>query len=258
MTTSPRPPPCLLHQSCLALTTHRPTHHVTGIPVQQRRHRQPALTRPHIADIASPHVSGLGHIKLARAQVRRHLLAMSTVRGDRTAPLGTLHRPPCLVHQPSRLRSSHGDPLVLELVGHAATAITVTCAGRHRLDTGSQGACLRLNLSARLAREVVIKATAADLEHRTEPRHRPDPLMLGDQGISPLDSLAKSPRAFVNTSRSIRRRLCSWRSRCHASCSGETRPFPGNAACCVVSASRFQRLSILALLPRLRAVSPTP
>jgi hypothetical protein len=156
--------------------------------------------------------------------VRRHRRALSTVRGDRTAPLGTRHRHPGLVHPPSRLRSSHGEPLVLEVCGHAATAITVTCAGRHRRDPGEQGACRRSDLSARLSREVVINATAADREHLTAHRHRPETLMLGDTGLSPLDSLAKEPSAFFNTSRALRRRLFAWRSRCHSSCAGETRP----------------------------------
>src|SRR2546427_6882599 len=134
MPTAQRHPPRVLHHSGIDPTTPRPTHHLTGIPVQQRRHRPPALTRPPLAAIASPHLIGLGHVTLAREPVRRTLIALSTVRGDRTAPLGTLHRHPCLVHQPSRLRSSHGAPRVLAWCGEAATAITVTCAGRHRLD----------------------------------------------------------------------------------------------------------------------------
>jgi hypothetical protein len=232
MTTSPRHPQRVLHHSCRDPTTHRPTHHLKGRHVEPRRHRPPALPRPPRAAIASPHVIGLGHGKRAREQVRRHLIALSTVRGDRTAPRGTRHRHPCLVHHPSRLRSSHGEPRVLEWCGPAATARTVTCAGRKRLDTGSQGDCLRIDLSARLARQVVINATAADLEPRTAQRHRPETLMLGATGISPLDSLAPSPSAVFHTARSLRRRVCAWRHRCHASCASETRPFPGHAAGC--------------------------
>jgi hypothetical protein len=93
---------------------------------------------------------------------------MATVRGDRTALRGTLHHHPGLLHPPSRLRSSHGEPLALELCGHAATAITVTRVGRNRVDPSSQGDFLRIDLSPCVSWQIRIKPTAADLKHLTE------------------------------------------------------------------------------------------
>jgi hypothetical protein len=258
LTTSQRHPPRVLHPHGSDPATHRPPDHLTSIPVQQRRHLQPALSRPHIADSASPYLSRPRHAKLARAQVRRDRIALVTIRGDRTARLGTRHHHPRLTHQLSRLRSSHGEALILEWFGQAPTAITVTRVGRQRLDTGSQDDFLRIDLRACLSWQIRIKATAADLEPLTQDGNRPGVLGLGHTGLPQFDPLAQKPRAFFNMSRSMRHRVFSSRHRRHSSCSEAIRPFPENAARPCVSKSRFQRPNLWALIPRLRAVSETP
>ena len=74
-----RHPQRLLHQGRIDMRTHRPPHDFARIQVQQHRHIQPALCRPHIGDIPDPHLIGLLHIKLPGQQIRRHPIAMPTV-----------------------------------------------------------------------------------------------------------------------------------------------------------------------------------
>jgi hypothetical protein len=45
--------------------------------------------------------------------------------------------------------------------------------------------------------------------------------MLRNEGVSQLDSLAKKRAAFFKISRSMRRRLTSWRNRTSSSCSAD-------------------------------------
>lgn len=195
-TTSQSHPQRVLNQESIKMAAHRPPHHCPGLQVQQRRHLPPALSRPHLTAIASPHVIGLGHVTLACAQGRRDRIAMATVCGDRTAPRGT-RPPPCLGHQPSRLRSSHGAPLVLARFGHAATAITVPHGGRHRLHTGSPDDGLRIDLRAGMSWQRRIQPTAADLEHLTEDGDRPGVLIRARKASLRATRWQRSPGLFL-------------------------------------------------------------
>jgi hypothetical protein len=111
---------------------------------------------------------------------------------------------------------------------------------------------------ARGSRPSGIHATAAALAPRPAPRHGPETRRRGEHGRSPRDSRAPSPSALFPTSRTLRRRVCAWPHRGHASGAGEPRPFPGQATGGCVAASRGQRLRRWALSPRWRAGSPTP
>jgi hypothetical protein len=142
---------------------------------------------------------------------------MATLGGDRTALLGTLHYHPRLMHQPSCLRSSYSEPLVLELCGHTPSALTMTCVGRDRLDTGSQEDFLRINFRAGVSGQIRITPTTADLKHLTQDSNRPGVVVLGHKGRPPFDPLAKKPRAFFKLSRAMRHRLFASRHRCNSS-----------------------------------------
>lgn len=257
-TTSQSPPQRVLNPERSKRAAHRPSPHVPGLPVPQRRHRHPALRRPHITAIASPPVSGLGHVTLAGAQGRRDRLAMVPGCGDRAAPRGTLPHHPCLGQHPSRLRPSYGAPLVLERCGQAAPASPVPPGGRNRLHPGSQADGLRIERRAGMSSQRRLQPTAADLEPLPEDGDRPGGLMRGEPGIPQGDPLAKKPRAFVTRSRARRRRFFLSRHRWTAALSAAIRPCPGNAVRVVVSNSRFQRPHLLTLSPRVRAVSATP
>ena len=203
-------------------------------------------------------VLGRRHVKLTRQQIRRNLIAVSAVRGHGTLSPGTWHGHPRLVHQPPRLRAAHVNPFILEWFGPATTTITVTRCRGHRVDTGSSGHLLGIDRPLGMSRQVRLTPPATDVEHLAQDRNRPTVLRLGHQGRPPFHPLAQLPRAFLNMSRSIRSRLWSSRYRCHASWTGDTRPFPGKAALCCASTSRFQRPSVWGLISRWRAVSDTP
>ena len=76
-TTSGRHLPCVLHHGGIPRRVHRPAHNCARLHVHQPRPIPPALRRPDIGDIASPHVIGGRHVQLTRQQMRRDLIAVS-------------------------------------------------------------------------------------------------------------------------------------------------------------------------------------
>jgi hypothetical protein len=217
LTTSQRHRPRVLHHHGVDPAAHRPADHLASIHIPQRRHSQPALSRPHIADLTYPDVIRLRPAKLAREQVRCDGIAMATLGGDRTTRFGMLHHHPRLPHQPSRLRSAHSEPLTLALCGQTPRAITVTCVGRDRLETGEHDDCRGIDLRACVAWQIRIKPPTADLKHLAQDGNRPGLLVLGTTGRPQFDPLAQKPRALFTMSRAMRNRVCSSRHRGNSS-----------------------------------------
>ena len=138
------------------------------------------------------------------------LTAAARAAGDAAPP----PRPEAATVSPALV---HGEPLVLEWFGPAATAITVPRVGCHRLDTGEQDDFLRIDRRACVSWQIRIKSPAADLEPLPQDSNRPGVLGLGHQGRPQFDPLAKKPRAVLNMSRAPRSRLCSLRHHGHSS-----------------------------------------
>ena len=193
-------------------TPHGPPHDLPRRAVEQGGSRQPALARPAIRHSAHPGVIRLVDVTLTRQQIRCHVLPVSALGGDGTATRGPFHAHLGVLHQPFGLSPSHCTSLILEGFGHATRAITVTGVAGNRLDTGYHRDCLHLDREVRWPRPRPIQPTAAHVQRRTLHRDGPGCLVRSDTGVPQCDSLAKEPRAFCNTSRSIRRRFPAWRS----------------------------------------------
>jgi hypothetical protein len=181
---------------------------------------------------------------------------MATVGGDGT-PLPAPHGDSCRWPQPPRVVPSHGIALGLEWLGQAPTPITVTRLGMHRLHPRPQGHLVTIHPGCSVTLGIGVQSAATHRQHLTPHGQRPGLLVLDETGLSPVASRATKPRALCKIARAIRQRLVSSRTRWQASWSRDTRPCPGNAPCFVRSTARFQRPSLVALSPRLRAASAT-
>jgi hypothetical protein len=129
-----------------------------------------------------------------------------------------------LWHHPPRVVPSDRQAISLERLRPAPTPRTRPRLGVKRSHTGQQGCRLMSPRWGSLAVGIGVQAAATDVQHRTPHGHRPGLLVRHDEGISHVDSLATKPRAVLNISRAIRKRLCSSRHRSTSSWSSKTRP----------------------------------
>jgi hypothetical protein len=134
----------------------------------------------------------------------------------------------------------------------------VPCLHGDSLHPSQEDRLFRPSIRRSLALHLRIKSAATDLQHLTPDGYRPLRLVLSHQGLPQLNSLATQAAAFVNLSRSSRRRVFSSRRRWSSSCAGHKRPFPGKALSSRASCARCQRPRIVALSPKCRAASATP
>jgi hypothetical protein len=145
---------------------------------------------------------------------------MTTLGGLGTAA-APLDRYPGLLHQTTYLEATHCIHLVLEVFGQATTAIAVMRLFEDRLHTLKQGNLVEAERWCSLTFEVVIQPAAPDPQHLTQNRYRPGLLVLRNESVFQLDSLAKKTVAFFTISRSMRRRWFSLRNRRSSSCSAD-------------------------------------
>src|SRR5215467_7047519 len=98
---------------------------------------------------------------------------MAAIGGLGSTTAAACNRHLRLFHQTTYLEAPHVIPFVLELFGHATTAITVMCLVGYCLDTLKQGPLLRVQCGLSLSFEVVIKPAAPNPQHLTQHRYRP-------------------------------------------------------------------------------------
>src|SRR5262249_62407724 len=113
------------------------------------------------------------------------------------------HRYPGLFHQTPHLEAPNFIPLLLQLFDEATTPITVARLFSNRLDALQQLALFTTACRCSLTPLVGVKSAATNCQYLTQHHDRPDLLVVGYEGVSQLDSLAKKAVAFFTISRSM-------------------------------------------------------
>ena len=110
------------------------------------------------------------------------------------------HRHSGLVHQPPGFIPTDRKAVVLELLGHAATAIAVARLLRNRFHLRDHGHLVTINRWRRTALHVGVESAAAHVEYLTEHGDWPCVVGLCHKGIFHLGSFTKKRMAFLRNS----------------------------------------------------------
>src|SRR5262245_40249575 len=148
----------------------------------------------------------------------RHGVTMTTIGRLGTPTAAARHRYPGLLHHTPHLEAPNVITLLLQLFGQATTPIPVARLCSNRLDALQQLDLFTTACRGSLTPLVIVKSAATNCQYLTPHHDRPGLLVVGYEDVSQLDSVAKKAVAFLNISRSMRRRLTSWRNRRSASC----------------------------------------
>ena len=139
----------------------------------------------------------------------RHGVPMTPLGRLGTPTAAARHRYPGLFHHTTPRDAPSFIPRLWPLFGEATTPITVARLCSNRREALQQIALFTTACRGSLTPVVVVKSAATNSQYRPHHHDRPGLLVVGYEGVSQRDSLAKKAVAFVKLSRSLQRRLPS-------------------------------------------------
>src|SRR6185437_12897644 len=216
------------HQGAGQTLRHRPSDHVPGEHIQDRRQVQPALVGGDVRHVGQPQGIRTGRREMPLDQVRGVLLGLSRAR--RAAEATLLHSlQPSAAHQPRHPLASH-TYLVLQAQLHVDPRRSVSALEGTLVDLVHQRSQLHISALTLRHRSVlpVIEPRSGDLKQPAHDAHRVQGLILIHESEERFEfgtvSCANQAAAFDRISRSICSRLFSRRRRVSSSRSAVVRP----------------------------------